>query len=95
MVCPDIMNLVTERKEKNLITEFKPFARKYSTNVIKHWSGRTLNYNTSTLRLGCAFIKGAVLSPNCLTVNITKFYYYPFHNSFICNKINIRIMVVY
>ena len=73
MVCPDIMNLVAEGKANNLVAEFQPFARKYSTNVIKHWSGRTLNYNSSTLRSGCAFIKGAVLSPNCLTVNIMMF----------------------
>ena len=69
LVCPDIMNLVVERNPNDLQSEFQPFARKYNAYEIKHWSGSLLEYNKTHLRSGCAFIKGAILSPNCLTVN--------------------------
>ena len=72
MVCPDIMNVIRERKTTNLETEFQPFARKYNTYQIKHWSGMTLSYNSSQLKSGCSFIKGAVLSPNCIEVCASK-----------------------
>ena len=82
MVCPDIMYVVRERKTTQLQTEFQPFARKYNTYTIKHWSGNVISYNSSQLKLGCSFVKGAVLSPNCLKVSmyiLTEVY----HSSFI------------
>ena len=78
MVCPDIMYVIRERKTNQLQTEFQPFARKYSTYQIKHWSGNVISYNSSQLKSGCSFVKGAVLSPNCLKVSmylLTEFYH--------------------
>ena len=78
MVCPDIMYVVRERKATKLQTEFQPFARKYSTYQIKHWSGNVISYDSSQLKSGCSFVKGAVLSPNCLKVSMyifTEFYH--------------------
>ena len=70
MVCPDIMYAVRERKTTQLKTDFQPFARKYNTYQINHWSGNVIIYNSSQLKLGCSFVKGAVLSPNCLNVSM-------------------------
>ena len=78
MVCPDIMYVVRERKTTQLKTEFQPFAKKYDTYQIKHWSGNVISYNSSLLKSGCSFVKGAVLSPNCLKVImyiLTEFYH--------------------
>ena len=69
LVCPDIMNVVMKNNEDDLSKDFEPFARKYSTSTITHWSGEVLRYNSTHLKPGCAFIKGAILSPNCIAVS--------------------------
>ena len=68
IVCPDIMNVVRERKTTQLQSEFLPFARKYNAYKITHWSGNILSYNSSQLKSGCTLVKGVILSPNCLEV---------------------------
>ena len=78
LVCPDIMNVVMKNNEDDLSKNFEPFARKYSTSTITHWSGEVLRYNSTHLKPGCAFIKGAILSPNCIAVSLVIYY-------FICN----------
>ena len=54
-----------------LLKEFLPFSRKYNTYLIRHWSGAILNYNGLQLRAGCSFVKGAIISPSCIMVNIS------------------------
>ena len=80
MVCPDIMNVVRERKTTQLQSEFLPFARKYNAYQIKHWSGNVLSYNSSQLKSSCTLVKGAILSPNCIEVILKKswFILFPF-----------------
>ena len=75
LVCPDIMNVVTKNNEDDLSKDFEPFARKYSTSTITHWSGEVLRYNSTHLKPGCAFIKGAILSPNCIAVSFAICYF--------------------
>ena len=82
LVCPDIMNVVMKNNEDDLSKNFEPFARKYSTSTITHWSGEVLRYNSTHLKPGCAFIKGAILSPNCIAVSLVIYY-------FICNAQNL------
>ena len=74
LVCPDIMNVVMKNNEDDLSKDFEPFARKYSTSTITHWSGEVLRYNSTHLKPGCAFIKGAILSPNCIAVSFVICY---------------------
>ena len=86
--CFIIMNDVMENNEDDLSKDFEPFARKYSTSIITHWSGEVLRYNSTHLKPGCAFIKGAILSPNCIAVSLLIYY-------FIYNAQNVLYVVSY
>ena len=68
LVCPDIMSTVVDRETEDLHRKFLPFSRKYNTYIVRHWSGEILRYNSMDLRTSCSFVKGAILSPNCINV---------------------------